>query len=863
MGGLASRFIIRAALLGVTALGLALAIAAPALAQAGAARVLIADPIDDTRRARLPGNTRPEANVRNDRGRVADSMPLEHMLLLLKRPVEREFELRHLIRQLHDRRAAEYHRWLSAAELGRRFGLAEQDLAAITGWLTQHGFRVNAVYPSTTMIDFSGSAGAVRDAFRTEIHRLEARGAPHIANMSDPQIPAALVPAVAGVVSLHDFRPHSTLLRVQRAFTVSSSQGVLHLLVPSDLATIYNLNPLFAAGITGKGQTVVVLEDTNVHSTANWTSFRSVTGLSAYGSPSFTEVHPSGGNNCTNPDIVSENEGEATLDAQWASAAAPGAAIELASCADTTTTFGGLIALENLINSGSPPAIVSISYAECESSNGLTANQAFSSAYQQAVSEGVSVFVAAGDWGAAVCDAGSSEPYATAGIAVNGFASTVYNVAVGGTDFGDTYAGATSTYWSPTNNSVYGSALSYIPEIPWNESCASTLIASFEGYSATYGNSGFCNSATGSANFIDFFAGSGGPSSCAIPGQGGGCAGTPKPSWQAGPGVPGDGVRDLPDVSLFAADGPWGHAYVYCDSYQGGTCSGSSTPAAWSIAGGTSFASPILAGIQALVNQSTGARQGNPNFVYYPLAASQSASGLGCNSSSGNAVAAGCVFYDVTQGDMDVVCEGTDNCYLPSGTYGVLSTSNTSDAPAFSATPGWDFATGLGTVNAANLVRYWDSSDVALSASGSVIAGGLLSYSLTIGDRGPQNAAAVTVTTTLPAGFTLVASLSSSFCTQSGQTVSCAAGAVAVGGTVPVTIVVMPAGAGTVSLTFTAGASNLDLNPADGSATVALSAPPESGAATDGPLPPWSYVLFAALLLGAAARRAPFKRDSP
>jgi uncharacterized repeat protein (TIGR01451 family) len=310
-------------------------------------------------------------------------------------------------------------------------------------------------------------------------------------------------------------------------------------------------------------------------------------------------------------------------------------------------------------------------------------------------------------------------------------------------------------------------------------------------------------------------------------------------------------VRDLPDVSLFAAAGPWGHAFVYCDS----TSSPCSTPpSGWVKAGGTSFASPILAGIQALVNQSTGARQGNPNFVYYTLAASQAASGLACNATSGNAVARGCVFYDITQGDMDVVCEGSSNCYRPSGTYGVLSTSNSAYAPAYAAAPGWDFAAGLGSVNAANLVKYWSSSDLSLSASGNVTSGGLLSYSLTLGDRGPQSATGVVVTTTLPAGLTLVASMSSSFCTQSGQKVTCTVGALGVGATTPITIVVMPNGPGSVNLTFSASSANPDLNPADGSAKVALNVSGESSGG-DGPLPLWAYVTFGLLLLTIATRR--------
>ena len=175
-------------------------------------------------------------------------------------------------------------------------------------------------------------------------------------------------------------------------------------------------------------------------------------------------------------------------------------------------------------------------------------------------------------------------------------------------------------------------------------------------------------------------------------------------------GNPADGVRDIPDVSLFAANGVWGHYYVFCDSDVadgGAACTGA--PSGWSGAGGTSFASPIMAGIQALVNQKQGARQGNPNPTYYRLAAAEygTSGNPSCNSSNGNTVSSSCLFYDTTLGDIDVNCTGTHSCYRPSGTNGVLSTSTTSYQKAYGTGTGWDFATGIGTVNAANLVNNW------------------------------------------------------------------------------------------------------------------------------------------------------------
>jgi subtilase family serine protease len=223
----------------------------------------------------------------------------------------------------------------------------------------------------------------------------------------------------------------------------------------------------------------------------------------------------------------------------------------------------------------------------------------------------------------------------------------------------------------------------------------------------------------------------------------GSCAGYAKPSWQSVFGNPSDGVRDLPDVALFAANGVWGHAYVVCfsDPGNGGTsCSGN--PDTWFEAGGTSFASPIMAAIQSLVNQSTGKTWGNPNPTYYSLARSEygGSGNAGCNSTNGNAVGSSCIFYDVTQGDMDVPCKADSgtlyNCYLPSGTYGVLSTSNSSYLPAYGTHTGWDFATGIGTVNAYNLVTGWSGSSgtpttTKLALSASSISEGTASVTLT------------------------------------------------------------------------------------------------------------------------------------
>ena len=732
-------------------------------------RPRITQAIDEQKRVTLRGNTRREAKPSNDRGTVANSFRLEHLLLQLQRSPEQQRAVEQFIDDLQNPNSPNFHKWITAQEFGDRFGVAQADLDAITRWLESHGFEVNAVYPSGMVIDFSGSAEQIRKAFHTEIHHFELNGEKHIANDTDPQIPASLAPVIAGVVSLHDFRPMAMhKMRVPRPqFTTTDPfGGTAYAMVPADLATVYNLNPLFNAGYSGQGQTIVVIEDTDVFRASDWTTFRSTLGLSSYTSGSFNSVHPappSGANNCGAPGVIAPNDAEAILDAEWASAAAPSAAIQLAACADTSTTFGGLIALQNILNSSTqPPGIVSISYGECETVNGAAANAAYSSAYQQAVAEGVSIFVAAGDSGAAACDNSVSE--ATHGIGANAFASTPYNVAVGGTDFSDTYSGTNSTYWDSTNSTNFGSALSYIPEIPWNDSCAGVLLTNYLGYSSTYGQDSLCNSLYG--GFVQTtVAGGGGPSGCATGAPAisgvvsGTCQGWPKPSWQSVLGNPNDGVRDTPDVSLFAADGLWSHYYVFCwsDTAGGGAACGSD-PSAWSGAGGTSFAAPILAGIQALINQRTNSRQGNPNPVYYQLAAGEygSSGNSSCNSSNGTAVGSSCVFYDVTLGDMDVNCTGNANCFNPdgSGFQGVLSTTNNSYSPAYGTNVGWDFATGIGTINAANLANNWPGAG---SIPGFSLSANPAALSITQGTNG-----ATTITITSLNGFNGNVTLSAS-----------------------------------------------------------------------------------------------------
>jgi subtilase family serine protease len=705
-----------------------------ALDAAAASRALITQPIDDSKLISLAGSVVPDMTPANDRGPVADTLRLEHVYLQLSRAADTQKSVDALIESLHDPNSSQFHHWLTAEQIGDRFGPDASDVAKISAWLESHGLTVNVAYRANGVIDFSGTAGAVRDAFHTEIHKLDVRGQSHMANATPVKIPAALAMVVTGITSLNDYKPKA--MHTPRGnYTFSGSYGTEYVVAPGDLATIYSINPVFQAGITGKGETIVVVEDTNLYSQKDWYAFREVFGLAQqFPDGTLTEVHPqppagsSAGAACTNPGDNGDDS-EAAIDVEYASASAPNAAIVLAACAGTYVNFGGFIALQNLISTAAPPHIVSISYGLGEVTDGPALNAYIDHLYEAAVLEGVSVFVSSGDAGPDQDDRGLSA--AISGINISGWMSTPHNVSVGGTDFSDTYSNDNSTYWSSTNGKFYTSALSYVPEIPWNDSCGGILVSNYLGFAVPYGADGLCNSAEG-AGLLDIIGGAGGPSQCAYGSPSftgivsGTCKGYAKPSYQAGAaGNPADGVRDTPDVALFASNGFWNHYYVFCyTNPAGGGVPCSNVPSDWPGAGGTSFASPIMAGIQALAAEAAGGGyQGNPNYVYYKLAAAQIASGKNsrCNSSLGNAEGPNCVFNDVTLGDIAVDCApyvsgtvtiGLFNCYLPSGTYGVISTSKEAYDPAFSAHTAWDFPSGLGSVNAYNLVKSWPGSSL-------------------------------------------------------------------------------------------------------------------------------------------------------
>jgi hypothetical protein len=673
--------------------------------------------LDETRSVTMSGNVRPETlfSSSTDLGAAPADLALEHIVLLLKRSPEQEAALKKRLDEQQDRESPQYHRWLTPTEFADQFGVSSGTVATVSRWLQSNGMRVDSVAHSRMFIVFSGTNAQLQQAFHTQIHEYELRGALHHANSSDPEVPSAFASVIAGITSLNDFRSHAlhTLVGLAHAdrgakewrldststptFTTAINGNTYYAVTPYDFATIYNVAPLWTEGIDGSGQSIAIVSRSDISPT-DVDNFRASFGLPAknlniiYDGP--------------NPGRTVD-ESEADLDVEWSGAVATNATIDLVVAASTVTTDGSFLSAQYIVDNNVAP-ILSMSFGECEAFLGSAGNQSYAELWQQAAAEGISVFVAAGDSASASCDQGLAEAAATWGLAVSGVASTANNVAVGGTDFFANFANA-STYWSATNDANLSSALSYIPEVPWNNTCGSSdILFAVRAEGGTDGtNEALCNDVN-YPQFLGTVGGGGGASDC-ISGVSEtltNCGrGYPKPAWQSKvPGIPADQVRDLPDVSLFAGNGIWNSFYIFCsaDASANGNCSYNSNDVAFLAAGGTSFASPSFAGIMALVEQQVGGPQGNPNYTLYQLASQQYKTvGTACQSST---VGAGntCIFYDVTDSSNEVSCEaGTTDCNPtnPNDNFGVL--------PGWRATHGFDLASGLGSVNAYNMVHSW------------------------------------------------------------------------------------------------------------------------------------------------------------
>jgi subtilase family serine protease len=693
----------------------------------------ITQPIDPAQRKVLGNTVHPLANSANDRGHADAGLTMKDMVLLMQPSKAQSAALAKYIDGLHNPNSSSFHQWLTPEQYAAQFGSADADLKAVSNWLSSNGFVIEQVARGKNWIRFSGTSAQVESAFKTSIHQYSVQGAVqgtvNYANATPLSIPAAIAPAVTGVVSMNNFistPQHVTPAAVARnqsgklvrvsptgSSTVSPAPAVTttggqeeNYLGPADFATIYNTQPLLSSGKNGAGVSIAIVGRSDIN-ISDVEAFRTVFGL-PFNDPNIIYAN-------TDPGDVSGDDVEATLDVEWAGAVAPQAKINLVLGASTSTTDGVDIAASYAVDNVTAP-ILSVSFGACEAN--LSAGELFfyQQLWQQAAAEGITVFVAAGDAGSSGCNNPESGfGYTTVGLGVNGLGSSAYNVSVGGTEFNESNP---NTYWNIANGNGFESAIGYIPEAVWNESCNGAITTDFT-------NCGMQDFVAGTS------AGGGGASSCAYQstdnsGNVSCVGGYAKPSWQTGSAVPADGVRDLPDVSLAAAAYHDGYLICFQGSCQWTTNSdGSTSLESATIIGGTSAASPSMAGIMALVEQEHGQFQGVANYQLYKLAGSQSATACNSSTETTPGTSSSCIFNDITTGSNAVPCaSGSPNCNTTPGrsSNGVKSDivnpgPRFLDLDGYSAAPGYDQASGLGSVNAANLVNAWGTQSTLPSAT--------------------------------------------------------------------------------------------------------------------------------------------------
>jgi|CZKL01.1.fsa_nt_gi hypothetical protein len=683
----------------------------------------IGGPVDELALTRLRGGVPGMAQGQFDKGEASGSTQLTHMRIVLARSAEQQAALDQIESELQQKASPNYHMWLTPTQFGKLYGPADSDIAVIVGWLQGHGLTLESVPPGRTDIAFSGTVSQVEEAFHISIHSYEIRGRQFLSNSADPQIPSALAPVIKGIAHLNTIqpRPHSVhgnpgklnseTKRLERVNSASDSEASPFLtvgsgttsapyflyIVPADAATIYDtpnttLNANYATGTSydGTGVTIGIGGDSIINS-ATVLNYRN-TFLGNSTPPVITNV-----------DGVTStaDAGEAYLDTEISGGLAPGAGIHFYTSTDLTSGISKAIN-DNAVD------IFSLSFGACELDNSTADNALINGYWEQAAGQGIAVTVSTGDSGSAGCDATSSNnanvTAASGGLQVSGFASTPYNIAVGGTDFPGLNS-AFSTYVSTSQGTAatyYRSALGYIPESTWNTSTQTdTTISANVRWTGTNPN---------------IVAAGGGASSCSTNStvdtsttyKVGTCtSGYAKPTWQRGTGVPADGVRDLPDVSLMAGDGLDAADWLVCDdttdTSTGNTknCTlDSNNEFYFDGYGGTSTAAPTFAGILALVQQKTGNRLGQAAKEIYDLY---------------NGSNAAAIFHDVKVGNISVPCSsGSSNCAKNSAGYYYET--------GYDTTAGYDLATGLGSVDAGQLITDWATSTGAASATVSAIA---------------------------------------------------------------------------------------------------------------------------------------------
>lgn len=600
---------------------------------------------------KLSGHVPAWANSSASATKTVDlSAPL-HLFIFLKRDPAAQAAFNQLTADQQNPGSPQYHQWLTAQQIGERYGPTSDDIASISSWLSGQGLTVLPLGPTRTSIEVTGATAAVANAFHTNFGYYTVDATTRFSASTEPTIPAAFSSVVASIGGLTEetLKPQHTKTIVSRpdyAFSKARAAAMTtvplftngpaeHYVTPADFAVIYNINPIYAAGNTGAtvgsvkqhiailGRSQVALSDIN--------GFATFSGLTSY------NLNPIIALPGIDPGITnSDDQGEATLDVDRVIGTANGAQADLVIA---STPSGGITTDINYNVNVLFDPVMSISFGACESSVGSATVSQFDSLFQTAAAEGISTFVSSGDSGVAGCN--ESTVVATPIVSgINYLCSSSYVTCVGGTEFND----STVSYWNPTNGTGNVSAKSYIPEGAWNEPTTTN------GTTVTY-----------------WLAASGGGPSLYLN----------KPTWQAGV-TPADGKRDTPDVSFSASlhDG-----YYACLDYSVAG-SGSCATGTFVGFGGTSASAPGMAGIAALLNTRLGVRQGNLNPLIYQVYATTPAA-----------------FHDATPASSGVAtCDITIPSMCNNSTPG--ATSINTGLAGFPLATGYDEVTGLGSMDA-------------------------------------------------------------------------------------------------------------------------------------------------------------------
>jgi len=626
----------------------ALVVAACVATSAQAQQDRISGPIDPSQLVVLRGCVHPQARPEYDQGPVDPSFRLSYMTLILKPGPAQQAALAQLLADQQDPASPQFHQWLTPEEYASQFGTSPRDLAKISAWLTSAGFQVAYTARGGDYISFSGTAMQVQAALHAAVHRYVVNGESHFAIAADPSIPAALGPLARAILGLNDFlpKPH----HIWQTHCTGCNQYSEYSLAPDDLTTIYDVNRLYQLGFDGSGQKIAIVGESQLD-LSDIQSFRSTFGLADQSLQTIVTG--------TDPGINSDALGEADLDIEWAGAIARNAKFYYVYSANVDdATFYAID--QNLA------PVISESWGGCEPYVSADLGATYEAEAQKGNAMGITWLASSDDTGAAGCDPHGVSA-ATLGVAVQIPSSIPEVTAVGGTEFNESFG----IYWSPNNTPTGLSALSYIPEIAWNDSALGGGIA----------------------------AGGGGVSIL-----------YQKPSWQAGPGVPSDNARDVPDVAMTASADHDPYNVLSSGQWQG--------------IGGTSASTPVFAGIVAILNQYLVAKGvqghaglGNINPSLYSMARTSPSA-----------------FHDITYGDNVVPCQaGTTDC--SNGQYG------------YATGKGYDPVTGLGSVDAYNFVINYTgapSGGLALTSlsPASATAGGA-AFTLTVAGSNFASGAAV------------------------------------------------------------------------------------------------------------------------